>query len=70
LVVSDFRYLENSASGGAKTPFWSQKCLYIQSHLLSFKDIEHWKATKDPPCKSAYFTYQAPNFLIDIGGIN
>jgi len=42
----------------------------LQSRMLSFKDIEHWKAPKDAPCKAAYFTYEALNFLINIGGLN
>jgi hypothetical protein len=70
LVGSDFRYLWNSASGGAKTPFLGQKWLYFQSHLLSFKDIDFWKAPKDAPWKTEYFAYQALNFLIISGGLN
>jgi len=46
LVVADFCYHQNSASGGAKTPFLDPKCLCFQSHLLSFKDIEHWRPPK------------------------
>jgi len=70
LVDSDFRYLQTSASGGSKTSFSGQKWLYFQSCLLRFKDIEHWRAPKDAPCKAAYFTYQALNNLINIGGLN
>jgi len=70
LVDSDCRYLQTSASGGSKTSFSDQKLLYFQSRLLSFKDIEHWRAPKDAPCKAAYFTYQALNYLINIGGLN
>jgi len=70
LVVSDVWYLQNSASGGAKTLRSDQKWLYFQRRLLSFEDIEHWRPPKDAPCKAAYFTYQALNFLINIGGLN
>jgi len=70
LAVSDFRYLENSASGGPKTSFLGQKWLYFWSCLLSFKDIEHRRPPKDAPCNAAYFTYQAVNILINIGGLN
>jgi len=70
LVCSNFRYLWNSASGGAKTPFSGQKWQYFQSHLLSFKDIDFWKAPKDAPWKTACFTYQALNLVINIGGLN
>jgi len=67
LVDSDFRYLETSASGGSKTSFSGQKWPYFQTRLLSFKDIEHWRGPKDAPCKATYFTYQARNYLINIG---
>jgi len=70
LVVSDCRYLQNWASGGAKTSFSDQKWLYFQSRLLSFKHIEYWKPPKHAPCKTAYFTFQALNNLINIGGLN
>jgi hypothetical protein len=53
-----------------KTLCSGQKCLYFQSHLLCFKHIEHWKAAKDAPCKAAYFTYEALNILMNIGGLN
>jgi len=69
LVVSDVRYLQNSASSGAKTSFSDHKWLYFQSCLLSFKDMEHWRQPKDAPWKAAYFTYQALNYLINIGGL-
>jgi len=39
LVVCDFRYHQNSASGGTKTSFLDQQWLYFPSRLLSFKDI-------------------------------
>jgi len=70
LVVREFRYLQNSASSGAKSLFSNQKWLYFQSCLLSFKDIKHWSPPKDAAWKAAYFTYPALNFLINIGGLN
>jgi len=70
LEVSDFRYLQNSASADAKTSFSDQKWLYFQNRLLSFKDIEHLRAPNDAPCQAAYFTYQALNFLTNIAGLN
>jgi hypothetical protein len=70
LVVSDFRYLQYSASGDAETLFSDQKWLYFQSRLLSFRDIKHWRAAKDASCKAACFTNQGLNFLISIGGLN
>jgi len=68
LVVAEFQYLQKSVCGGAKTPFSYLKCLYFQSHLLSIKDIEHWRPPKDVSCQTAYFIYQALNYLINIGG--
>jgi len=47
-----------------------QKWLYFQSHLLSFEDVKHWRPPEVAPWKAAYFTYQALNFLINIGGLN
>jgi len=69
-VLSDFWYLRDSASGGAKTSFSDQKWLNFQSHFLSCKDIKHWKPPKDAPCKATYFTYQAQNCIINVGGHN
>jgi len=53
LVVSNYRYLQNSASDGAKTWFLGEKSLYFQSCLLSFEDIENRRPPKDAPCKAA-----------------
>jgi len=52
-VVSKCRYLQNSASDGAKTCFLGDKSLYFQSHMLSFEDIEKWRPPKDAPYKAA-----------------
>jgi len=53
LVVSKFRYLQNSASDGAKTWFLAEKSLYFQSCLLTLEDIENRRPPKDAPCKAA-----------------
>jgi len=53
LVVSNFRYLRNSASDGAKSCFLGEKSVYFQSRLLSFKDIANRTPPKDAPCKAA-----------------
>jgi len=53
LVVSNFRYLQNSASEGAKHGFLAKKSLYFQSHLLSFEDIENGRPPNDAPHKAA-----------------
>jgi len=70
LVVSDLRYLQNSASGGVKTSFSDQKWQYFQSPLLRCKDMEYWRPPKDAACNTAYFTYPAKNLIINIGGLN
>jgi len=70
LVDCGVPYLPNSARGGAKTMFSDHNWLYFQSRLLRFKDIEHWRLPKDAPCKAAYFTYQALNFLFNIVGLS
>jgi len=70
LVVADFRYLQYSASGGAKSSFSTQKWLYFPSRLLSFKDSRHWRPPKDSPWKAAYIIYQALNYLINNGRLN
>jgi len=53
LVISNFQYLQNSASDDATTWFLGEKCLYFQSRLLSFEDIENRRQPKDAPCKAA-----------------
>jgi len=49
LVVSNFRYLQNSASDGVKTWFLGDKWLYFQIRLLSFEDIGNWRPSKNAP---------------------
>jgi hypothetical protein len=46
------------------------KTMFLRHRLLSFEDIENWRRPKDAPCQAAYFTYQALNCLINIGGLN
>jgi uncharacterized protein (DUF2461 family) len=53
LAVSDFSYLQNLASDGAKTWFFDEKSLYFQSRMLSFEDMENWRQPKDAPCRAA-----------------
>jgi len=53
LVVSNFQYLQNVASDGAKTWFLGEKSLYFQSRLLSFEDIENRRPPRDALCKAA-----------------
>jgi len=52
-VISNFGYLQNLASNGAKTSFFGQKSLYFQSRLLSFEDIKNQRPPNDVPCKAA-----------------
>ena len=70
LAVSDFRYLQISASGGSKSSFLPQKWSYSQRSLLSFKDIKNRKPPKDAPCAAAYFMYQTLNHRMNIRGLN
>jgi len=53
LVVSNFRYLQNLASDGAKPWVFSEKSLYFQSRLLSFEDIGNRRPPKDAPRNTA-----------------
>jgi len=53
LVVSNFRYLQNSPSDGAKAWFLGEKSLNFRSCLLSFEDIENWRLPIDAPGNAA-----------------
>jgi len=53
LVVSNFQYLQNSASTGAKTWFLGTKSQYFQSRLLRFEDIKNRRPANDAPCNAA-----------------
>jgi len=43
LVISDFRYLQNSASGFENTEIFRPKTMFLHHPLPSFEDIEIWK---------------------------
>jgi len=70
LVVSNFRYLQNSASNGAKTWFLGEKSLYFQTCLLSFEDIENPRQPKVAPCNAARLTYRGQDSLGNLGRLN
>jgi len=70
LVVSGCWYLQKSASSGAKTSFSDQEWPNVDSRLLSFEDIEHWRPPNDAPCNAANLTYQAVSFLMNIVGLD
>jgi len=52
-VVSDFRYLENSASGFENTVIFRPKTMFLHHRLPSFEDIENWRRSNEAPCKAA-----------------
>jgi hypothetical protein len=70
LVIPDFEYRQNSASGGVNMSFSDHKCLYFVSRLLSLKDIEYLTPPKYAPCRTEYFIYRAQNYVFIIGGLN
>jgi len=47
LVVCNYWYFQNSATGGTKSSFSHYNWLSFQSYLLSFNNIEHWRPPKD-----------------------
>jgi len=49
LVASDFRYLQNSASGFENIVIFRPKCMFLHHRLPSFEDIENWRRPKDAP---------------------
>jgi len=53
LVVSDFQYLQNSASGFEYTVIFRAKTMFLHHRLLSFEDIENLRPPKDAPWKAA-----------------
>jgi hypothetical protein len=69
-VVSDFQYLQNSASSFENTVIFRPKTMFLRHRLPSFEDIKHQRPPKDAPCTAAYFTYQALKSLVNIGGLN
>jgi len=69
LGVSDFWYLQNTASCCEIIVIFGRKTRFLGYRLLRFNDIENWRQPKDAPCWPAYFTYQTLNSLINIGGL-
>jgi len=57
-VVSDFWYLQNSASCFEIIVIFGRKTRFLGYRLLRFKDIQYWRPPKDAPCWAAYFTYK------------
>jgi hypothetical protein len=53
LVVSDFWYLQNSASGFESTVILRSKSMFLHHRLPSFDDMEHWRPPKDALCKAS-----------------
>jgi len=66
LVVSDFRYLQNSASCFEIIAIFGPKTRFLGYRLLRFEDIENQRRPKDAPYKATYFMYQTLNSLINI----
>jgi len=69
LVVFDFRYLQNSASGFESTVIFCTKTMFLNHRLPSFEDIGNWRPPNAAPCKAALFSYHAVNTLINIGDL-
>jgi hypothetical protein len=44
--------------------------MFLHHSLVSFEDIENQSLPNDAPCNAAYFTYQALNWQINVGGLN
>jgi len=53
LVVSDFRYIQISASSFDNTVILRPKTMFLHQSLPSFEDIDNWRPPKDAPCKAA-----------------
>jgi len=70
LVVSKVWYLCHSASCYENRVIFGPKTMFLHHNLLTFEDIENRGPRQDAPCEAAYFTYQALNYLINIGGLN
>jgi hypothetical protein len=52
LVVSDFRYLQNSASGFENRVIFRTKTMFLHNHLPSFEDMENRRSPKGAPCRA------------------
>jgi len=70
LAVSDFAYLNNSASGFEKGAILGPKMRFLPNRLLNFHDIDNRRTSKDAPCTAAYLIYQMLNFRSNIHGLN
>jgi len=53
LVVSNFQYLLNTASGFENTVIFRPKTLFLHHRLPSFEGIENWRPTNEAPCQAA-----------------
>jgi len=53
MVVSDFRYLQISASGYQNTVILRPETMFLHHSLPGFEDIENRRPPKDAPCKAA-----------------
>jgi len=69
LAVSDFWYLQNSASCIEIIVIFDQKTRFLGYCLLRLEDIKNRRRPKDAPRWAAYFTYQILNSLIHICGL-
>ena len=69
LAVSDFWYLQISASCFEIIVIFGRKMRFLGCRWLRFKDIENRRQPKDAPRWAAYFTYQTLNSLINICGL-
>ena len=67
--ISDFWYLQNSASCFEFIVIFGRKTRFLGYRLLRFKDIENRRRPKDAPRWAAYFTCQTLNSLINICGL-
>jgi len=70
LVVSNFRYLQNSASCFEIIAIFGPKTSFLGYRLLRFEDIQNLRLPKDAPCGATYFIYQTLNSLIHVCGLN
>jgi len=52
-VVSDFQYLQHSASCFENTVIFPPKTMFLHHRLPSFEDIKYLTPPKDAPCKAA-----------------
>jgi len=70
LEVSDFWYLQNSASCYEIIVIFFPKTSVLGYRLLRFEDMANWRPPNDVPCGAAYFTSQTLNSLFNICGLD